>query len=202
MALLVKTVQGLAIASVKTAQGLAIASAKTICGLDNTAGGSCPADGSPSAENDANTLSSVWGAGRLYYGQSRWTDGGTPRTICKLGFKLTGATAGSSNFNATIWTNSVAPNFNLGTLQATSDVVAGSNSWNGTWVYFSFSTPFLTTANVAYALLVSPTVARASNDMNGFHDNTALPGYRDDFSAAGAASFAGGNDAGIKIYWQ
>jgi hypothetical protein len=39
MAQLVKTVQGLAIASVKTAQGLAIASAKTIMGVDNTSGG-------------------------------------------------------------------------------------------------------------------------------------------------------------------
>lgn len=40
MAQLVKTVQGLAIASVKTAQGLAIASVKTILGVDNTSGGS------------------------------------------------------------------------------------------------------------------------------------------------------------------
>ena len=39
MAQLVKTVQGLGIASVKTAQGLAIASAKTILGVDNTSSG-------------------------------------------------------------------------------------------------------------------------------------------------------------------
>lgn len=39
MAQLVKTVSGLAIASVKTFQGLAIASAKTIMGVDNTGGG-------------------------------------------------------------------------------------------------------------------------------------------------------------------
>lgn len=39
MAQLVKTVGGLAIASVKTAMGLAIASVKTVNGLDNTAGG-------------------------------------------------------------------------------------------------------------------------------------------------------------------
>lgn len=39
MAQLVKTIQGLAIASVKTTQGLAIASAKTIIGVDNTGGG-------------------------------------------------------------------------------------------------------------------------------------------------------------------
>lgn len=43
MAQLVKTVQGLAIASVKTFQGLAIASAKTIQGVDNTAGGGAAA---------------------------------------------------------------------------------------------------------------------------------------------------------------
>lgn len=40
MAQLVKTMAGLAIASVKTVNGLAIASAKTIAGLDNTGGGS------------------------------------------------------------------------------------------------------------------------------------------------------------------
>lgn len=39
MAQLVKTVNGLAIASVKTVNGLAIASVKTIAGLDNTAAG-------------------------------------------------------------------------------------------------------------------------------------------------------------------
>lgn len=39
MAQLVKTDQGLAIASVKTAQGLAIASVKTVDGVDNTSGG-------------------------------------------------------------------------------------------------------------------------------------------------------------------
>lgn len=38
MSQLVKTFQGLAIASVKTTQGLAIASAKTIMGVDNTGG--------------------------------------------------------------------------------------------------------------------------------------------------------------------
>lgn len=39
MAQLVKTMAGLAIASVKTVNGLAIASAKTVAGLDNTSGG-------------------------------------------------------------------------------------------------------------------------------------------------------------------
>lgn len=39
MAQLVKTMAGLAIASVKTVNGLAIASAKTVAGLDNTASG-------------------------------------------------------------------------------------------------------------------------------------------------------------------
>lgn len=41
MAQLVKTMAGLAIASVKTVNGLAIASVKTVAGLDNTSGGGC-----------------------------------------------------------------------------------------------------------------------------------------------------------------
>jgi hypothetical protein len=42
MAQLVKTMAGLAIASVKTVNGLAIASVKTVAGLDNTSGGGPP----------------------------------------------------------------------------------------------------------------------------------------------------------------
>lgn len=61
MAQLVKTVQGLAIASVKTAQGLAIASAKTIMGVDNTAGGGASAFvfSQTASGSDAGALASV-----------------------------------------------------------------------------------------------------------------------------------------------
>lgn len=168
-------------------------------------GGSCPADGSPSASNDGATASQTWGAGRRYFGQSRWTDGGTPRTICKLGFKITGVSgASSSTFKAYIFANSASPNYNFDTtVLAESAGITGVDAWSQTWVYFDLSAaPFTTTANAAYVLCVGPTVARVTNDMTCYQDNTALTGYRDYFSAAGAADQAGGNDAAIKIFWQ
>lgn len=60
MAQLVKTVQGLAIASVKTTQGLAIASAKTILGVDNTGGGG----GTPTFVQDDGSSFDPWGTAR------------------------------------------------------------------------------------------------------------------------------------------
>jgi hypothetical protein len=62
MAQLVKTVQGLAIASVKTTQGLAVASAKTILGLDNTSGGS-PAAFSDDFNRANGALGANWTVG-------------------------------------------------------------------------------------------------------------------------------------------
>lgn len=65
MAQLVKTVQGVAIASVKTVQGLTIASVKTIMGVDNTSGGGTPAliasgqQASPDTVNAAVTINAT-----------------------------------------------------------------------------------------------------------------------------------------------
>ena len=167
-------------------------------------GGSCPDDSSPSASNDGATATNTWGAGRLWIGQSQWTDGGTPRTICKLGFKITGvAGASSSTFVAAIFANSASPTYNFDTpAVATSDGVTGVDAWSSTWVYFTFPTPYTTTASKQYVLAVAPTVARASNDMTCYMDNTAMAGYRDFFSGAGAADQASGNDLAIKIFWQ
>lgn len=55
MAQLVKTVMGVAIASVKTVDNLAIASVKTIMGVDNTSGGSTPTFFGSAANNASET---------------------------------------------------------------------------------------------------------------------------------------------------
>jgi hypothetical protein len=60
MAQLVKTMAGLAIASVKTVNGLAIASVKTVAGLDNTAGGGPAAFSDDFNRADSDSLGANW----------------------------------------------------------------------------------------------------------------------------------------------
>ncbi len=164
-------------------------------------GGTCPADGSPSLQNDG-TNGITFGGGNLYGGQASWGDGGTPRTICKVGFKLTGATGASTKtFQAQIFSMDVTTNYNLGTLRATSDGVTGVDAWSETWVYFTFPTPFLTTANAKYGIVVSPDVAFGGNDMILHFEGNTIEGNREVFSSLGYASFASGEDAAIKIFW-
>ena len=168
------------------------------------AGGSCP--GSPTASNDGATAI-TFGGGNIMIGQADWTDGGTPRTICRLDFEITGATGASGKtFYAKIYQMKTTANtYDLDVVTgpvATSTGVTGVDAWSATWVQFDFPTPFTTTASRRYALVVTLDVAFGSNDMTTFTDNTALTGYRDAFSAAGAAQFAGGNDVSIRIYWQ
>jgi len=166
--------------------------------IEAAAGGSCPADGSPSESNDTTAGSNTYGAGRLYFGQAQWQNDGTIRTVCKLGFLMRGNGTGKT-FTATIWTMTT---INLNAVQATSDGVAGANWSSDTWVYYTFPTPFATQTSTNYALLVAPDSAMGGNDMTGYSGNTSHVGYRDMFSAAGAADQASGNDAAIKIYWQ
>lgn len=112
MAQLVKTVAGLAIASVKTVNGLAIASVKTVNGLDNTSGGG----GGPS--DDFNRADGTLGA--------NWTT-------------VTGATAfgivsnkavptNLSNDCAAVWNADTAPNDQFSQAVLTS---TGSSAGNG-----------------------------------------------------------------------
>lgn len=161
-------------------------------------GGSCPADGSPSAENNGDTFTRTWGGSNLYVGQSNWTDGGTPRTICKLAFEL-GENATGNDFRSEIWT--LVTTINLLALQATSDVVAGANWGTSTWVYFTYATPFLTSASVAYALTVRPVTALGGNDLALYGGNTSFTGFSDTWSSLGVANNGSGNDASIRIYW-
>lgn len=79
MAQLVKTMAGLAIASVKTVNGLAIASAKTIAGLDNTGGGSdVPAGALLSQDFESGSQPGDWtGSGTINWGQTSVVLNGT-----------------------------------------------------------------------------------------------------------------------------
>lgn len=76
MAQLVKTISGLAIASVNTIQGLAIASAKTVMGLDNTSGGGATFDDDFSG-GAQNPIAGNWTSGMGGANDMARTAGGT-----------------------------------------------------------------------------------------------------------------------------
>lgn len=158
----------------------------------------CPS--TPSSENDGTAYYRSFGGGNIYAGQAMWNDGGTPRAICRLDFELEGNGTGYT-WNAEIHAVSGVYDLNT-TALATSSNVTGSNWATATWVQFDFSSPYTTSASTSYHLVVRPTVAMGGNDMGLHGSGTGMTGYSDVFSAAGAASNAGGDDASIKIYWQ
>lgn len=167
------------------------------------AGASCPADGSPSA--DSGTTADDYRCGQntsnRRTGQSKWNDGGTPRTICKLAFYVANftGTVSAKTYNAWIYSMTAA---NLNAVQATSDNVTGVSGVG--WKVFQFSTPFLTSASVNYALIFGPTAPDASNYVwVGATATDVVTGYREIFDDAGVGNFTSGTtDQGIRIYWQ
>lgn len=167
-------------------------------------GGSCPADGSPSSQSDQVNESYRCGqtTSNRRTGQSQWTDGGTPRTICKLAFEITSidGTVTGKTYNAFIYTMTGG---NLNALQATSDNVSGPVAAG--WLVFPFATPFLTSASVEYALIFGPTAPDASNLVwVASGDTDAIAGHREIFADDSTPNFGAGGtlDQSIRIYWQ
>jgi len=129
MAKLVKTVAGLAIASVKTINGLAIASVKAISGLDNTAGGGCsetPVLACGLAGDGAGYQS---GLSVPYLG----TEFTAPSagTVCKVGVSLLDPGTATDDVTFEIWSN------NAGTPSA--KIGSSSSAINGTEIGASYA---------------------------------------------------------------
>jgi hypothetical protein len=162
------------------------------------AGASC----SLTYSNDASVASSSFGAGNYYFGQAQWQRPAAI-TICRLGFELLGD-GSSRNWFVGIFTMSGInmPNPPSGAQVAVSAAITGANWASPTWVEGDLVTPFAPLNATNYALLIYPETAMAGNNMASYLENTAFPGYREVFNATGAASFAGGNDASIRIYTQ
>lgn len=173
-------------------------------------GGSCPADGSPSQASTGTSECCFAGntANDIYAGQMNWNDAGTARTICKLAFTLKayGDISGLT-YHAYICSTS-GFNINTGTPLATSNAVAGTNSWNGTSVYphFTFASPYTTAGNAGtlYALVFGCGSSDGANHVSFQTGPTSIPGYYDTFQTGGgcAATCGGTSDIGIEIYWQ
>jgi hypothetical protein len=182
------------------------ANVSTLTKREPTAGGSCPAVGSPSAEqasNDGANYGVGLFAASYYVGQSMWTDA-SARTICRVGFMLSlgGGSISSQTFTAKIWSDS---DYSLGSVLATSNGVLGTNTWSSTWVYFDFPTPYTTTGGANYHI----TIDHGGQDGSNYavvRDNSAstgFPGNIDTWTSAKAWQ-VGVNPAeiAIRIYWQ
>jgi hypothetical protein len=168
MAQLVKTIQGLAIASCKTTAGLAIASAKTIMGVDNTGSASY------TLLYNATTASLFeFNVGDVdnstYIGWSAF-DPGASRDIGKIEFKMslkTGSITGKT-FTARIWSMSgTALNVNL----ASSAGVTGDDAWSATLVPFIF-TPYTISSGTSYAITLDAGGFDGSNYAVGYYNST------------------------------
>jgi len=173
-------------------------------------GGGCPADGSPSTNTTGSTGYAFLpiNSAEIYIGQNQWTDDGTPRTICKVGFQLTknsGDISGKT-FTAYIYTNYSTGNFyiNAGSPSATSTGILGTNTWSGTMVRFSFPTPFTTTANQQYAIVVNCGAEDGANNVQFDKGaSSQITGYAEYFDAAGVPGLTSGTaDVVMEIYWQ
>ncbi len=151
-------------------------------------------------ENDATTASTSFGAGNYYWGQAAWQRP-SAITIYRLEFELLG-NGSSRNWTVGAWTMT-GINLNLAGLQRSSNLTAGANWTSATWFGADFTSGWAPSAATNYALLLWPETALGGNDIASYLDGTGLSGggNRETFSAAGAASFAGGNDVSIRIYY-
>ncbi len=105
-----------------------------------------------------------------YYVGMQWTAPANLQ-ICKLTFRVSYETGDISakTYVAQVWSNSSG---NLGTSLGTSAGVAGNNSWSGTWVEFTFSTPVSVTSGTVYHLTIVNGASDASNYAHGWYGAT------------------------------
>lgn len=151
MAVLVKTVAGLAYASTKTVGGQAVASIKNIMGVDTTASASY------TLLYDCYTASNfAFGfgdsTGEWYFGTS-YNDA-TGYNLSKVTYKLTkgGGSITSKTYKVRLWDLSGT---SLNNELAVSSGVSGDDSWSATSVDFIFVTPYTTTGGVDYAWTIN-----------------------------------------------
>lgn len=151
MAQLVKTMAGLAIASVKTVNGLAIASVKTVAGLDNTSSASYTLVYDCYTASNFNTDIGV-STSEKYIGT--FYNDASARNLSKITFKMTkgGGSITGKTYKARLWSLSGTA---LDTELAVSSGVSGDDVWNATSVDFIFVSPFTTTGGTAYAITIS-----------------------------------------------
>ena len=158
---------------------------------------------------ESETTNDSWGAishstsGQFYVGQAVYTVS-VPTSVCKIDFLLSKklGTIVGKNYHAEIWSVNNVSNDRISVL-GSSDIIAGSDSWNNTWVTFSFSPAVDLVSGGYYALVVSEASADAAN-YAGQHirtTNGTIPGIWEYWNSAGVyQNQVGSSETCIKIY--
>lgn len=195
MAQLVKTVAGLAIASVKTINGLAIASVKTVAGLDNTSGGGFVQQQTQGNDSDYNSFSD-----------------GTRQTIAgsfvasssyglrKVAVRLLKTGSPTVTMVAKIYNNSA----NLPTTQTGSDstTVLDATTITGSYASYEFTFPSdisLTNGTKYHVALVPSGIGDSSNYIR-FSGNPSGTGEQTQDIAGTWSNVQSSMDASITTY--
>ena len=177
-----------------------------LSGVSTNAVGACPDYAAPSASNTTvNSDGYPVGlyASHYYVGQSGWSDA-SARTICRVGFLMKHGEGDVSGHTYTARIFATADGALSGIALASSTGKSGTNTWNSTWVYWEFPTPYETTGSATYAFTLDHGVVDGSNftyvQMNTA--NAGLSGTAETWTSAGALQQGSDYDLGIKIYWQ
>lgn len=178
-------------------------------GVAAASGGSCPADGSPSVSTTGSTPFGYVGYDATFQmtGHAGWNDGGTARTICKVGFQLTASgTINTKTYTAYIYAAGAGNTITVASPLATSNGVTGVNSWAAAMVRFTFPTPYTTAGNAGtgYCFVMRTTANSTTNYVyNDECTTNTIPGVAMIWTSAGADSQQEPvNDAVVEIYWQ
>jgi hypothetical protein len=201
MAQLVKTVGGLAIASIKTVMGLAIASVKTINGLDNTAAGYTTLRENDQTESTgfvATTSGYYWHGSKFTASVTGGDSGVRGKVILRLG--KNGSPTGdviccifsdSSGVPGSVLTN------------GTSSTVAVSTIGADTQVEFTGLTPTLSNGTAYWVVMKRPSADGGTNNIKSFQCEYASgPSVLSDSSGSTWASWDAQRRFAFKLYGQ
>lgn len=184
MAQLVKTMAGLAIASVKTVNGLAIASVSTIAGLDNTSGGGPDVfyeSIAPGSTNDYSQVANEGSFGML----------GAPITAAQGGtITIVGVYFGFQNFVGQ--TVKIGLFTTSGTLLGTGSV--NSTGVNDTWLDATLSVPYVASAgNYTVAYMVQSTTFGQGRCLTGQAAGSGVDNFTEVFATFPSGNLTFGN---------
>lgn len=156
-----------------------------------SAGGSC--SGSATYSTDGTSTDYLGYSGTYHFvGQSGYSQT-TNHQICKVSFKLSKSAGDISGLTYCVKIYPMAStSLDIANIVATSTGVTGNNSWNGTSVEFTFSTPVSLTANTVYGIVVEPSADSSANYVEAFYTASGgtVPGGYVRWNGSGAAQVA------------
>ena len=133
-------------------------------------------------------------------GHNSWSPASGTVSICKISVKLTKGAGDISGKTYVLKIYSMS-GANLDSVLATSSGVTGSNSWDASYVDFTFSTPLSHTSGTGYSFALSSGDVDATNYASCFYYNNNLTGFGDQWSTEKVSkNLAPTHDLIMKIY--